>query len=172
MEATPKRRRQYCGHCEDFVCHASYYEHRRKFYRNGVWTKVPSKGGNGEEKMQGEKQAVQPSIARWNHQSCLWLTQCLVEVCVAYAVNAVFRKMDAFMETVNERLDRMESMLCEIREELRVAREKKAASKKKRAGNCSASVSLFLFLVAAVEWTDYLTFLLFFFFLQEADEGD
>ncbi|XP_075893681.1 uncharacterized protein C14orf93-like [Nelusetta ayraudi] len=56
------------------------------------------------------------------------------------AVKDLSRKLDAFMDTVNKRLDRMESMLCEVREELRVARVKEPASKKlKRAGNCSAS---------------------------------
>lgn len=48
------------------------------------------------------------------------------------ALDAVFRKMDAFMEFVNERLDRMESMLCEVREELRAARENEPVSQKRK----------------------------------------
>jgi len=39
MEGTRKRKRQFCGHCDDFVSHTLFYSHKKTYFLNGVWIK-------------------------------------------------------------------------------------------------------------------------------------
>lgn len=41
MNQTRKRKRQYCGHCDNILSHAAYYDHKKNLSRNGVWFKDP-----------------------------------------------------------------------------------------------------------------------------------
>lgn len=38
IDKTQKRARRFCEHCNKVVSHTLFYEHKRKFLRNGVWT--------------------------------------------------------------------------------------------------------------------------------------
>ncbi|XP_077050070.1 uncharacterized protein LOC143696996 [Siphateles boraxobius] len=39
MEGTRKRKRQFCGNCNDFVSHTLFYSHKKIYFLNGVWIK-------------------------------------------------------------------------------------------------------------------------------------
>ena len=34
-----KRPRRLCEHCDTELCHTQYFDHRKRFFRNGVWEK-------------------------------------------------------------------------------------------------------------------------------------
>ncbi|XP_040017102.2 uncharacterized protein LOC120808326 [Gasterosteus aculeatus] len=41
---TPKKRpRRYCEHCNAELCHTQYFDHRKRYFKNGVWEKKPKR---------------------------------------------------------------------------------------------------------------------------------
>lgn len=39
MDGTRKRKRQFCGHCDDVVSYTLFYLHKKAFFRNRAWMK-------------------------------------------------------------------------------------------------------------------------------------
>ena len=36
-EQKKKKPRRLCGHCDNELCHSAYFEHKKRYFINGVW---------------------------------------------------------------------------------------------------------------------------------------